>query len=290
MPIANPMPQGAWLRREADAVLEILGTAGGIVSGYFAQDTAVEFKDGDEPVTVADRECSAFITSKLRDMFPDDGILSEEELDTTERLHKERVWIIDPLDGTKEFVMGLQEFVIMVGLAIQGKPCLGIVLQPTSGLVYLGVPGTGTWVHRDGRTRPAGIGHRDEPAPLRAAVSRSHMTELMETCLDEAGFAERTRIGSAGLKAGLVAEGRADCWFHASVGLKEWDVCAPHAVLEAAGATVTDCWGRDRRYNQADYHLRHGLIASSGHRHAQLLGHIGRVCADHGFHRANGFA
>lgn len=290
MPIANPMPQGAALHREADTVLGILGTAGEIVSGYFAKDTDVEFKNIDEPVTAADRECSAFITSSLRNAFPDDGILSEEELDTAERLGKERVWIIDPLDGTQEFVIGLPQFVIMVGLAIHGKPCLGIVLQPTSGLVYIGVPGTGAWVHRDGCTLPARAGHRNELSRMRAAVSRSHLTALMETCLDDAGFAERTRIGSAGLKAGLVAEDRADCWFHASIGLKEWDVCAPHAVLEAAGATVTDCWGRNRRYNQVDYHLRHGVIASNGRRHAQLINHISRVCANHGFHGDNGFA
>ena len=161
MPIANPMPQGAWLHREADAVLEILGTAGDMVSGYFATDTAVEFKDGDEPVTVADRECSAFITSSLRDMFPDDGILSEEEPDTGERLRKERVWIIDPLDGTKEFVMGLPEFVIMVGLAIQRQALpgrrpatdLGPGIHRRSGHGRLGPPGR---PHTAGRHRPPG--------------------------------------------------------------------------------------------------------------------------------------
>ena len=290
MPIANPMPQGASLRCEADAVLDMLGTAGDIVSGHFAKGTAVEYKGVDEPVTVADRECNAFLTSGLRRAFPDDGILSEEELDTADRLTKDRVWIIDPLDGTKEFVTGLPEFVIMVGLAVAGKPSLGIVLQPTSGLVYLGVPGTGAWVHRDGCTVPARVGSRDEPSAMRAAVSRSHLTPLMESCLDDIGFADRTRIGSAGLKGGLVAEGRADCWFHASIGLKEWDTCAPHAILEAAGAAVTDCRGRERRYNQPDCHLRHGLIASNGRRHAQLAGSIGRVCADHGIHMADGFA
>src|SRR5690606_1497796 len=138
--------QSNYLQEELALVMKIALEAGTIVNTFYVGSSEVEYKSPDEPVTEADRSANQHIVSRIQAAYPEDGMLSEESQDSLERLNKERVWIIDPLDGTKEFIARNGEFSIMIGLAIKGRPAMGVVHQPESGLLYTGIVGHGAYL------------------------------------------------------------------------------------------------------------------------------------------------
>src|SRR6185295_20263490 len=121
---------------ELQTAKELALGAGDILLEHYQQSIAVQWKERGDPVTAADKAASRFITRELKQRFPNDAVLSEEEKDDTSRLSTARVWIVDPMDGTTEFVAGRDEFAVMIGLAVQGKPVLGVVYQPTQRKLY----------------------------------------------------------------------------------------------------------------------------------------------------------
>lgn len=277
------------LYREVDAAVEAVRSACPQVLRYFRTENQVEFKHGLEPVTSADRDCHETITSVLRKTFPMDSILSEEAADDRGRLSQKRVWIVDPVDGTKEFIEGILEFVIMVGLSIDGKPSLGVLLQPGSGRMYIGVPGTGSYRVAHGTIAELKVSERTRMQEMPVVLSRRHLTPFMEDIVEAADFGQRIRVGSAGLKAALVAEQKADCYFFASHGMKEWDMCAPAALLLGAGASLTDCWGSQIKFNQEDVRLPHGFVASNGTQHNHIIDIVRSRCDALGLQQSIGF-
>ena len=256
---------------------------------HFRKGRQVEYKNNREPVTQADRECQEVITQALQQAFPLDGILSEEAADDSRRLHQKRVWIVDPVDGTQEFIEGILEFVIMIGLSIDGDPKLGVLLQPGSGRLYVGLPGYGSFRVEHGQTAELKVSERVQVHTMPVVLSRRHLTPFMEEIVDNVGFARNVRMGSAGLKAALIAEQGADCYFFASLGMKEWDMCAPAAVLLGAGAQLTDCWGHPLKFNQADVRLTHGFVASNGPQHDRIVEAIQTHCNALGIRQPLGF-
>ena len=138
---------------ELESAKELATAAGAILLRHFAQKTAVRWKGKGNPVTDADQEASRFIVDSLHRRFPLDGILSEEEADNPDRLTKSRVWIVDPMDGTAEFVAGLSEFAVMIGLAVDGRPTVGIVYLPVEKKLYYAESGRGAFVESDSSRR-----------------------------------------------------------------------------------------------------------------------------------------
>ena len=183
-------------------------------------------------------------------MFPDDGILSEESKDDLSRLTKERVWIVDPLDGTKEFIARNGEFSIMIGLAIGGRPKLGVIMHPGSGQLYVGAVGMGAYLYEDGERIPLSVSHCTELSDMVMVSSRSHRQQIVDRMRATLRITRERVSGSVGLKVGLIVRRLSDVYIHPSPGCKEWDLCAPQALLEAAGGVMTDCWGNRLRYNQ----------------------------------------
>ena len=269
--------------------MTVARAAAPLIMAHFGQTVDIDYKAGHEPVTIADRSCNEFVTARLRDVFPQDAVLSEEEADDLRRLDSERVWIVDPLDGTREFIEGLDQFVIMIGLAINGQPQLGVVLQPVTGQLFMGIVGWGAFVSRDGSIQALQVSQSALPHPIRAAVSRSHLTPLMEEILNVLNATGRVRIGSVGLKVGLLVTRQVEGYFHASLGIKEWDLCGPAAILLAAGGQLTDCWGRPVRFNQRDFRMTHGLIATNGVQHDKWVHPIRVTCEAQGYTLAQGF-
>ncbi len=264
-------------------------TASPQVLQHFRKGGQVEYKEGHEPVTRADRECQEVIVQALRHAFPRDSILSEEAADDSRRLCQERVWIVDPVDGTQEFIEGFLEFVIMIGLSIKGTSKLGVLLQPGSNRTYVGLPGYGSFRVEHGQATKLGVSPRVRVRDMPVALSRRHVTPFMEEIVDGVGFTRNVRLGSAGLKAALIAEQGADCYFFASLGMKEWDMCAPAAVLLGAGAQLTDCWGNTLKFNQADVRLTHGFVASNGPQHGRIVDVIRTRCDALGIKPDRGF-
>lgn len=129
------------LHHELPIVEQLVREAGELVRSYYDNGAAVAWKGADDPVTAADHAANQHLVAGLGRAFPSDGILSEESHDNRARLARRRVWIVDPLDGTKEFIGRIGEFSIMVGLAIEGEAVLGVVYQPVADLLYRGAPG-----------------------------------------------------------------------------------------------------------------------------------------------------
>lgn len=211
---------------------------------------AVEEKTPDDPVTVADREASALIVAGLRAAFPQDGILSEELADTAERLSRRRVWIIDPIDGTREFVKGTGDYVVSIGLAVQGEPVLGVLAAPARGDVYMGVVGEGVWKNGD----PVSFSGRDASEALIAVSDTEFERELSQFPLERLAPS-----GSIAYKLGRIAAGEADATFTINPR-SEWDIAAGHALVRAAGGELTTRGGGAIRYNQREPRLRRGII------------------------------
>ena len=162
------------LSNELKNATDIVKEAGRILLEYYHQDYKIEFKKGDGPVTEADKASNDFIISRLRELYPDDGILSEESKDDFKRLEKERVWSVDPMDGTREFIDKVGQFAAMIGLVENGKSVLGVVYQPTTDTLFSAVKGQGAFLIRKGEKSQRKVYDFSDPSRMRLVVSRSH--------------------------------------------------------------------------------------------------------------------
>ena len=190
---------------------------------------------GAELGLAGDRDANALILDALRDARPEDGLLSEECIDRPDRLHHRRVWIIDPLDGTREYMSGRDDWAVHVALAVDGRPHAGAVAVPAIGRLL-----SSGEVNATGKPR-------DKPVIL---VSRTRQPEQAGPLAAHLG-ADLRPMGSAGAKAAAVIAGEADLYFHAG-GQHEWDNCAPVAVALAAGLHASRADGKAIVYNQED--------------------------------------
>ena len=245
--------------------------AGQIVRHYHDLPDDITWKGKDDPVTAADKAVNDFLVGRLQEHFPTDGLLAEESRDSEQRLSKARIWCIDPLDGTKEFIARNGEFSIMVGLAVEGVAMLGVVYQPIMDILYSGIRGEGAWMSTQQGRRELHVSSENEPSQLRLVVSRSHRNPIVDTIKAAIGIRQEHISGSVGLKCGLIARNDADLYLHPAPGTKEWDTCAPEAILFGAGGKMSDCWGRPLRYNQVDVHRHRGLVASNGLCHRRII-------------------
>jgi 3'(2'),5'-bisphosphate nucleotidase len=259
-----------YLRYERDVAERLARQAGDVIMGYYRMGVAVDRKAGYEPVTAADRAADDLITAGLRDAFPDDGLLSEESDDDLSRLHKERVWIVDPLDGTAEFIDETGEFSVQIALTLSGYPALGVVYQPVKGRLFYAVQGRGAYQVCDGQTTHLHVSTESDPARMCMVASRSHYSPFLELARQALGIEAVNRLGSVGLKVGLLARGVCDVYLATTV-VQEWDLCAPHALLLEAGGTLTNLCGERLIYNKADVTECRGLIGSNGLMHEQIV-------------------
>jgi 3'(2'), 5'-bisphosphate nucleotidase len=262
--------------REIEVATELGRSAGAVLLAHYNSPFLVEQKVNAllemEEVTAADREANELIVRRLEQEFPGDGILAEESVDTDERLNKERVWLIDPMDGTKNFVQRDGDFAVQIGLAVGGEAVLGVVYQPTRDVLYRAVRGEGSWREKDGQqAERMHVSNKTDPAEMVLASSRSHRSPRMERVVDSFGFKFETRRGSVGVKVGLIAEQEADLYLHLSPGTKQWDTCAPEIVLTEAGGRLTDLFGKPLLYNAARIDNRNGVVATNSAAHGLVI-------------------
>lgn len=277
------------LSRELEFVSNLALEAATIVRTFYVGAADIQYKENDEPVTEADRSSNRHIIERLTAEFPDDGLLSEEAEDDFSRLDKERVWIIDPLDGTKEFISRNGEFSIMIGLSIGGVPSLGVIIEPVSNLLYAGAVGHGAFLQDDGERFDISVSDCADPRDMVMVCSRSHRPKVVDQVSRELRISRERVSGSVGIKAGLLVRQLADLYPHANPGCKEWDICAPHALIEAAGGKMTDCWGGELTYNKRDIRVHNGLVASNGKVHNKIIAAVARACEAEGLNSEDGF-
>lgn len=258
------------LARELEVATDLAQQAGAAVMRHYRRDVVVEYKDKREPVTIADREADRLIRAGLEATFPGDGLLSEEAEDDPTRLDKERVWIIDPVDGTTEFIDQTGEFAVQIALTVAGQPVLGVVYQPVHDLLYYAVQGQGAFAEHDGHHTELHVSRESDPSQMCLIASRSHYGGFIDAARRTLGIDSVQRLGSVGLKIGQLSQGACDLYLATRV-CKEWDLCAPHAILLEAGGVLTDLWGKVPVYNQPGRVECRGLLASNGQAHEQIL-------------------
>jgi len=233
-------------QRELQVALDAAHQAGDILLRHYRGDTRSWEKSEDNPVTLADLEADRAIAAVLRAAFPDDGLLSEEALSDPSRVEKHRVWIVDPMDGTKEFTKEIPEFAVSIALVENGEPMMGVVRNPAADVTVWASKGDGAF--RDGeRTRVSSIDRLEDAVMIasRTEISREKFKD------HEGWFREIRPVGSIAWKLACIACGEGD--LNISLAPKnEWDVCAGDVLVREAGGIYTAFDGSNRLYNQAD--------------------------------------
>lgn len=241
--------------------------AGGAVLPSFRTSQEVRFKGPEQPVTDADLLADRILRERLLNERPGYGWLSEETADSSERLERDAVWVVDPIDGTTSYVDGVPEWAVSVGLVVRGEVVLGVVFNPATGETYHAIRGEGAF--RDGEPIHVSTTAEDAVSPSLAA-SRAEMGRGDFEGLD--GRWRLTPLGSTTYKMMHVADGQADAYL--SRGPKsEWDLCAAALVVAEAGGRVTDASGAALRFNQPQP-VTAGVVVSNGALHAGLLGYL----------------
>lgn len=264
---------------ELRVALGLARKAGAEALTFYGGPLRVDHKDElNEPVTQADRAVNELLVRGLAEAFPDDGILAEESVDTERRLSRERVWMVDPLDGTRGFIAGTGDFAVQIGLAVGGRSVLGVLYAPATDVLYWAARGQGAWVERvvpEAETRVVterlSVTAETNLGRMRLAESRSHRGPRMDAVVRALGVRAEVQRHSVGIKVGLLVERQCDLYIHLSGKTKQWDTCAPEAVLTEAGGRMTDLWGEPLAYNTPDVYNRNGLVSSNGAAHERVI-------------------
>jgi 3'(2'), 5'-bisphosphate nucleotidase len=283
----NPISQEIPFARELEVVTELAREAGAILLRHYHSPFLVEQKVNAlkelEEVTAADRESNDLIVRRLAAEFPDDGILAEESADTERRLDKDRVWMIDPMDGTKNFIRRDGDFAVQIGLAVNGESVAGVVYQPVRDVLYRAARGAGSWIEGpDKSAARMSVSGVVAPHEMVLASSRNHRSPRMELVVSRFGFKDEVRRGSVGVKIGLITEQLADLYLHMSPGTKQWDTCAPEIILIEAGGRLTDLFGQPLRYNGVRVDNRNGIVATNGAAHEMVIDNLAPLLKEFG--------
>jgi len=246
----------------AEALLPIVARAGAAIMQVYGAAFSVQRKDDSSPLTLADLESQRIIIDGLNRITPDIPILSEESATApwAQRQTWRELWVVDPLDGTREFVKRNGEFTVNVALVVEHEPLLGVVAAPALEVMFWGAAGVGAFGLTEGGAQRR-IHTAPPHHPLRVVGSRSHASKETAAYLTRLGPHVVTQMGSS-LKFCLLAEGKAELYprFGAT---SEWDTAAGQAVLEAAGGHVTRMDGHRLRYNCRESVINGDFVAFS---------------------------
>jgi 3'(2'), 5'-bisphosphate nucleotidase len=255
--------------RELARAIELARLAGGEVLRMQRGELGVEMKPGNEPVTLADRRASELIVAGLAESFPSDPIISEELPPAAGALGAPRYWLVDPIDGTKDFIRGEDGYSVMIGLVIDGKPTVGVVYQPVIDRLFHGTP-DGSLLTFRGQTTPLAVSNVTSAAEVRLVASKSHRSDAIDRVKQELGIRDEINVGSVGVKLCLIAAGQRDLYVNPAARTKAWDSCAPEAILVPAGGRLSDLFGAPIDYTTELAHRR-GLVASNGLVHDEVI-------------------
>ncbi|HEX8107334.1 MAG TPA: 3'(2'),5'-bisphosphate nucleotidase CysQ [Kofleriaceae bacterium] len=264
--------------RELARAIELARQAGAEAARMQRGELQVEMKPGDEPVTVADRRASELIVAGLAASFPGDPIISEELAPAPGALGAPRYWLVDPIDGTKDFIRGEDGYSVMIGLVCDGVPTVGVVYQPVIDRLFHGTP-EGAAMVVEGQTRRLAVSSVAAAAEVRLVASKSHRSQELDRVKRELGIDNELNVGSVGVKLCMIAAGLRDLYVNPSTRTKAWDTCAPEAILVPAGGRLSDLFGNRIDYTRELAHHR-GLVASNGHVHDEVIAKLAPLFAN----------
>ncbi|MGI8501265.1 MAG: 3'(2'),5'-bisphosphate nucleotidase CysQ family protein [Hassallia sp.] len=247
-------------------------------------DLEVQYKQN-EPVTVADVAVSQYILEKLQASLGDEdfGYISEETYKVQAALTQELVWIIDPLDGTRDFIQKTGEYAVHIALVKEKRPILAVVAVPEAEKLYYAIKGGGAFVEtRQRQSQKIQVSSRQNIQDLTVVVSRSHRNERLDYLLQKLPFANQKAVGSVGCKIATIVEQNADVYISLSgkSAPKDWDIAAPELILTEAGGKYTHFDGTPLQYNTGDINQWGGLLASNGQIHEELCQQAEAILAE----------
>ena len=253
--VALTKEAGVLLMKHADEKLFCVSTKNGESGNY---------------VTTADIEADSFLRAGLAKLFPEDEILSEET-ETTKIDYSKTVWMVDPLDGTKDFIHGGDGFAVIIGRCAKGIPDLGVVYAPKTGVLYFAERGKGAYCG-DRRIRASEIPDLSKARMIVHIPYHDTTPKPSDELMRNLVVAERIPVGSVGLRCGLIAEGKAEFSLGTFFRASKWDTCGPQVILEEAGGKLTDLNGDQLHYTQKPVRWLTPYIASNGLLHDEALG------------------
>ncbi len=240
------------MNKDLETIIEIAKQAGEILKKRFGQGLEVKYKQNEfDPVTQADKESDEYIREALTKAFPDDEILSEEN-DARPSSYAHRVWMVDPLDGTKDFVAGRGSFSVMIGLLDNNVPTLGAIYNPITDELFYAEKGHGAFRVFEGETTELHVS--DNTDLSKAVLVTRNLVKGNDRPLDEQvnnlDVASRLPEGSIGLKLGRIVEGKADVFIHTNLLACKWDTLAGQVMLAEAGGVICDLEGNNLDYTK----------------------------------------
>ena len=225
----------------------------------YNRDFDVEIKSDNSPVTEADKLADKLIRAYLQERFPTYAFLTEESDDDKTRLTNDYVWIVDPVDGTKDFVAKDGEFTVNIALAYKHEVVVGVVIAPATGDIYFASKGNGAFHQNGNNVKKIHVNDKTENLTVLCSVFHENEKELALIEKWKSKITSRAKVGSA-LKTCRIAEGLAEISYRMSAGTKEWDTAAMQCVIEEAGGFILKPDGTPIKYNREDVYNREGYV------------------------------
>ena len=261
--------------QDVQNIITLVKQAGHDIMEIYHSDYDIRMKDDQSPVTQADLISEKTLLEGLQGSSH--GIISEEAgiRSGTSDLY----WVIDPLDGTKDFIQKTGEFSIMVGLLDHDHPVLGVVYAPALDTLWYAYEGGGAFVNHKGKQQPITVSKEDTLSKYRLVISRNHFRQEDKDVADQLGITTFTKMGSVGIKYATLAEGKAELCIYTTGFLGLWDCCAPHAILREAGGEVFDVDGGDPTYDLSTKKMARGFIGTNGKHTDEVLSILKTMCS-----------
>ncbi len=261
IPIVDKIP-------ELDIAIKAANDAGNAILEIYQRDFKVSKKSDDSPITDADLKSNEVIKKILSQT--QHAILSEEDNDDQSRLSKEMVWIVDPLDGTSDFIDKTGEFTVMIALIKNKKPILGVIGWPTEKTLFVAQKGSGAFRYSNGEWQKISVTTETELPKCRTVGSRHHLSDKEKLFIKKLGIEDFTSIGSS-LKVGKISSGEAEAYITTTNKMKEWDSAASYCIISEAGGKMTDMLGNDITYNNKEVYHQNGILVTNGLIHEKIV-------------------
>ena len=253
---------------ELDIAIKAAKEAGDAILEIYQRDFDTHTKKDDSPITEGDLKSNEIIKKILSET--EHMILSEEEDDDLSRLSENMIWIVDPLDGTSDFIDKTGEFTIMIALIKNKKPILGVISWPTEKTFFVAQKGSGAFRYSNDEWHKISVTSISELSKCRTVGSRHHLSDREKFFIKKLGIEDFTSIGSS-LKVGKISSGEAEAYITTTNKMKEWDSAASYCIISEAGGKMTDMLGNDITYNNKNVFHQNGILVTNGLIHNKIV-------------------
>ena len=253
---------------ELDIAIKAAKEAGDAILEIYQRDFDTHTKKDNSPITEGDLKSNEIIKKILSET--EHMILSEEEDDDLSRLSENMIWIVDPLDGTSDFIDKTGEFTIMIALIKNKKPILGVIGWPTEKTFFVAQKGSGAFRYSNDEWHKISVTSISELSKCRTVGSRHHLSDREKSFIKKLGIEDFTSIGSS-LKVGKISSGEAEAYITTTNKMKEWDSAASYCIISEAGGKMTDMLGNDITYNNKNVFHQNGILVTNGLIHNKIV-------------------